>query len=342
VKLAPRQLESHLADGIGSLYLVSGDEPLLVDETVDRLRRAARDEGCDEREVYVAERGFDWSSLRAGLSNLSLFSSKQLIELRLPTGKPGDAGARQLVEIAEQPPADKLLIVITPKLPAAASKSKWVTRLAAAGVWIPLQAPSAEALPRWLTARVQQAGLQCEPEAIKLLASRVEGNLLAAKQEIDKLMLLAEDGKVDVKTVQAAVGDGARYDVFQLADAALAGDDLRVARILQHLQQEGIAATLVLWSLVREIASLSEVAGALSRGDSAGRALKAAGVWSSREQLVMSAVRRCGGQSAQQLLDQAALVDRIVKGARPGQPWPALLDLGLALSRGSPAAGIAA
>jgi len=342
VKLKPGQLDAHLASELKPVYLVSGDEPLLIDETVERLRIAAREAGCDERQSFLAERGFDWNTLRAGIDNLSLFASRQLVEIRLPTGKPGDAGARALVGIAENPPADKVFIVVTPKLPAAAAKSRWVSALAAAGAWITVYAPRAEELPSWLSGRLRQAGLECEREALALLASRVEGNLLAAKQEIDKLVLLAEDGRVDVSTVRAAVGDGARYDVFQLADAALAGESRRAVHILQHLEQEAIAPTLVLWSLVREIAAIAEVAAGIARGQSPARAASAAGVWRSREQLVLSAVRRCGAGRADDLLGAAAMADRQVKGARPGGAWPALLALTLSVSRGELSPGAAA
>jgi DNA polymerase-3 subunit delta len=342
VKLTPRQLETHLAAGVGAVYLVSSDEPLLLDETLDRIRGAARASGCDEREVHVAERGFDWEQLRASLANLSLFSSRQLIELRLPTGKPGDVGARQLSAIADDPPADKTLVVITPALKGASQKSKWVQKLADAGAWIMLRAPSTEELPAWLAGRLKRAGLGCEPDALQLLASRVEGNLLAAKQEIDKLVLLAEGRQVNLDMVRASVADGARFDVFQLADSALAGDAARMARILQHLEQEGVAATLVLWSLAREITVVCEVAHRVARGDSPGRAMTAAGVWRSREALVGAAVRRAGLGGARALVAQAACVDSIVKGARYGRPWPALLELGLALAAGRPAVETAA
>lgn len=336
MKLAARQLSSHLAAGVGPLYLISGDEPLLVDEALDALRAAARAAGCDERQTHLAERGFDWQDLRAGLANLSLFASRQLVEIRLPTGKPGEAGARELVAIADAPPADKIVVVITPHLAGAAARSKWVTRLAEAGVWLPLRAPDREALPGWLSARLRQAGLACEPEALDLLAARVEGNLLAARQEIDKLVLLAEGRRVTADTVRAAVADGARYDVFQLADAALGGDAPRAVRILRHLEQDGTGATLVLWSLVREIAALADIAQRVAGGEAPGRAMTAAGVWRSRESLVAGALRRCGSTGAAALLARACQADRIVKGARRGQPWNALTELALALA-GRPA-----
>ncbi len=332
MRLQARQLEAHLKSGVAPLYLVSGDEPLLVDETLDAIRAAARRSGCGEREVLVAERGFDWEALRASLANLSLFASRQLVELRLPTGKPGDRGAKELIAIAAEPAQDKVLIVITPAMTGRAAKSKWLTALADAGVWIALRAPGAEALPAWMAARLKSAGLSCDRDALELLSARVEGNLLAASQEIDKLVLLAEEGRVTVETVRSVVADGAHFDVFQLADAALAGDAARTVRILHHLEQEAVAASLVLWSLVREIATIADVCARVEQGRPLGRALSDARVWQSRETLYSRAVQRFGAGQARRILSQACAADRIVKGARAGRPWAALLELALTLA----------
>ena len=335
MRLNLRQLPAKLRAGLAPVYLISGDEPLLVDEALDLVRGAARDAGFGGRDRYVAERGFDWDVLQRSLDNLSLFAESELIELRLPTGKPGDTGARRLVAIADDPPPDKVVIVITPALTGTAAKAKWAKRLAEAGVWIPVRAPDIAELPGWLEGRLQRAGLTCDRAAVELLAARVEGNLLAAKQEIDKLVLLASGGRVDLDAVRAAVADGARYDVFQFADAALAGDHRRATRILRHLEQEGVAATLVLWSLVREITTLRAVTHRASNGEPLGRALAAAGVWRSREALMGKAARRLGVAGSRQLLRQAATADRVVKGARRGLAWNALTELTLALAGGS-------
>lgn len=332
MRLDPRQLPAKLRAGLAPIYLLSGDEPLLLDEARDAIHQATRKAGFGAREHYVVERGFDWDVLQRSLDNLSLFADSQLVELRLPTGKPGEKGARRLVALAANPPPDKVVVVITPALTGSAAKAKWVKSLADAGVWVPVRAPEAGELPGWLAGRLRAVGLEPDAEAVALLAARVEGNLLAAKQEIDKLVLLVRDGRVDVEAVRTAVADGARYDVFQFADAALAGDGPRAARILRHLEREGVAATLLLWSLVREILTLRAVAHRAGRGESLGRALAASGVWRSREALVGGAARRLGGKGARQLLHQAAVADLVVKGARPGQPWHALLELSLALA----------
>lgn len=332
MKLNPRQLNSHLSTGVAPVYLVSGDEPLLVDETIDAIRAAAAGQGIVDREVHVAERGFNWAEFTAGLQNLSLFSTHRIVELRLPTGKPGDQGSRFLSAVAGEPLPDTVLLVRTPGLDSRAAKSKWVTSLARDAVWIVLRAPETGALPKWIAERLARAGLTGDSEAVELLAARVEGNLLAAKQEIDKLILLAEDGRVTVETVRAAVADGARFDVFQLTDAALAGDRKRAARILHGLQREGVAAPLVMWSLSREIGSVVDVVFRVSSGTSVARAMADAGVWRSRQRLIDRAARSLDLNSARRLLAGASRADRIVKGARRGQPWNALLELTLALA----------
>ncbi len=342
MRLNQQQLKLQLRDGVGPLYLISSDEPLLIDEALDAIRAAARAAGSD-RDVHVAERGFDWESWRAGLNNLSLFSTRELIELRLPTGKPGTVGARVLTELAAAPTADKTVVVIAPSLNGKAGRAKWVKALADGGAWLSLAPPKPTELTGWLAGRVRAAGLACEPEALQLLAARVEGNLLAAKQEIDKLVLLADDQKVTVDTVRAAVADGARFDVFQLADAALAGEASRAVTILSHLRAEAVAPPLILWSLVREVTQLAEVSARTEAGEAPGRAMTAAGVWRSREPLIGRALRRFSASGVRQLLSQAAIADRVVKGARAGLPWNTLTELTLSLAGTSlPAAETAA
>jgi DNA polymerase-3 subunit delta len=332
VKLTPQQLRSHLAGGLAPHYLISGDEPLLVDEALAAIRDAATKAGYTERERHVAERSFDWEELRAGLQNMSLFSERRSVELRLPTGKPGDKGSRFLSAIAAEPVADVLLVVITPALDSRAAKSKWVSSLAGNGAWLPLRTPDDRDLPGWIAARLKRAGLAADPEAAALLAARVEGNLLAAQQEIDKLSLLNDGNKVTVESVRAAVADGARYDVFQLSDAALAGNCRRASRILDSLRQEGVAAPLVLWSLAREVTAVSDVALRAAAGRSLPQAMRDAGVWQSRQKLIGRAASQLNAHGARQLLDKACKTDRIVKGARRGSPWNALMELTLALA----------
>lgn len=332
MKLAAQQLKSHLAAGLAPHYLISGDEPLLVDEALNQVRAAATEAGYTERDRHVAERGFDWEGLRAGLQNMSLFAERRSVEIRIPTGKPGDKGARFLSGLAAEPIPDTLLVIITPALDSRTAKSKWVSSLVDSGVWLPLRAPDERALPGWITQRLKASGLTAEPEAAALLAARVEGNLLAAQQEIDKLRLLNDGDRVTVDSVRAAVADGARYDVFQLSDAALSGASRRAAHILNHLRQEGVAAPLVMWSLARDIATVSDVALRVAAGRPVSGALRDAGVWQSRQKPIGAAAGRFDAGGARRLLDQACKADRIVKGARRGDTWNALLELTLSLA----------
>jgi len=332
VKLNPRQLDTHVSGGLAPVYLVSGDEPLLVDEALATLRAAAVAQGYTERERHVAERNFNWSEFASGLQNMSLFAERRIIELRLPTGKPGDKGSRFFVAAAGNPTPDTVIVVITPALDSRAAKSKWVSSLTKAGVWIPLRAPGAADLPAWIAGRLAAADLRADRDALQLLAAQVEGNLLAAKQEIDKLALLATDGRVTIDTVRTSVADGARFDVFQLGDAALAGNGARAARILYSLEKEGVAAPLVLWSLVREITAVADVILRMSGGQSAGKAMAEAGIWQSRHNQIRRATQGRDALFARGLVASASRADRIVKGSLRGQPWNALLELTMTLA----------
>lgn len=332
MKLALDQLAQRLAGGIAPLYVLCGDEPLLVDEALELLRACAREHGCGEREVHVAERGFDWDGFSAGLQNMSLFASRRLVVLRLPTGKPGDAGARFLSALAANPDTGNVVVVILPRLDGASARSKWAMVLAQAAVWVEIKPITRTELPRWLRQRLQKHGLAVDEDALDLLASLVEGNLLAANQEIDKLALLAESGRVTVEAVRASVADGTRFDVFELADAALAGDAPRAMRVLRGLQREGEPEALVLWTLAREALTLADVVLRAHRGGSLEAALQEAGVWRSRQESMRRAARHRRAADVARLVVSAARADRIVKGAQPGDPWKALCELALQLS----------
>lgn len=332
MKLASGSLAARLGKGLEPLYVLCGDEPLLADEALELIREAARRDGCGEREVHVAERSFDWDAFAGGLQNLSLFASRRLIELRLPSGKPGEAGGRFFTALAERPAAETVMVVVLPALDSKSSHSKWATALAKAAVWVELRPPPRGQLPQWLRGRLARLGLDAGDEALDLLAARVEGNLLAAKQEIDKLALLAGGGTITAEAVREAVADGARFDVFQLADAALSRDVARTVRVLHGLQREGEAGVLVLWSLGRDITSLAALVAGLQLGRSADAALADAEIWSSRAELFRRAARGRSAADGRRLLQRVALADRIVKGARPGDSWRALFEVALDLS----------
>ncbi len=338
MKVSFAQLQQQLNKGLADVYFVAGDEPLLVGEALDAIRSKARESGFEDREVFVAGQGFDWDSIRASAGNMSLFASLRIVEVRLPTGKPGRVGGPMLSDLAANPPPDTLLIIIAEQFDSAVAKSKWVANVSSAAVTVITRGVSANELPRWIESDLSRHGLTYDPEVVELLVHRVEGNLLAARQEIDKLALLSDSGHVDLELVQQSVADGARFDVFQLADVALSGDQSRAVRMLYGLRSEGIAAPLVLWSLVRESMMLASLFTAIEQGASVGVAMKQARVWSSRQQLVSACLRRHNRTTIDYLISASAGADRIVKGAAFGSPWDALLELLQAI--GQPGSGV--
>jgi DNA polymerase-3 subunit delta len=338
VKVSLAQLGKQLAGGLSSVYFVAGDEPLQIGEALDAIRLAARKQGYEDREVFVVGAGFNWDSIRNSAGNMSLFATRRIVEVRLPTGKPGRVGGPMLAELAEDPPPDTLLIIIAEQFDSAVAKAKWVEKVSAAGVAVITRPVSLADLPAWIENNLRQQGLSFDPAVVELLVHRVEGNLLAARQEIDKLALLATDAHVSVDLAQQSVADGARFDVFQLSDVALRGDQTRAIRMLYGLRSEGVAAPLVLWALVRESLSVTSVWLKMEQGVPAGTAMKQSGIWSSKQQLMSSCLRRHNRESIDYLLMAAVKADRIVKGASYGSPWDALLELLQAI--GQPGAGV--
>jgi DNA polymerase-3 subunit delta len=340
MKLRPERLHEQLLGQrstapLAPVYLVSGDDPLLVNEVVDVLRAAAGRRGLAERIAHVVGGHFNWDAVGASLSNLSLFSSGTLVEVRLTKATPGDEGSRELRRLATRAPDGNCVLVITPKLTGKTAQSAWVSALAEAGVWVETRQPDLAELPDWIARRFRAAGLGCEAEGLQLLAERVEGNLLAAQQEIDKLALLHAPATVlTANQIREAVADGARFDVFQLADAALLGDVPRAVRVLNGLREEGTAAPLVLWSLVREALLLADAGARASVERDPGRGVRSAGVWQSRAGLYVRSLRNHQKQpgSLRRLVRMAGRADQIVKGSRRGDPWNALTELTLALA----------
>ncbi len=298
-------------------YLISGDEPLQVGEAADALRKRARERGFTERLVHFVERGFDWQQLRGSARELSLFGDRRLIELRLPTGKPGTAGAAVLRALLDPPAPDLLLLVISGKLDAESQRADWVRAIDAAGIWLAVPEVTAARLPDWLRQRCARAGLAADDDALQLLAERVEGNLLAAHQEIERLRLLQPHGPITAETVAGGVADHSRYDVFALGDATLGGDTARALHILDVLQGEGVEPALVLWVLAREMRALW--------------ALRAGGMPPRRgptpSALIERARARVARLSFARLIARAARTDRIIKGRLHGDPWSEIMLL---------------
>jgi DNA polymerase III subunit delta len=331
-KLRPDQLNSTLNKTLATVYLVSGDEPLLIQESCDQIRKAARQQGFTEREIFHAETSFDWNQLLASANSLSLFADKKIFEVRMPSGKPGDKGTKAILEYLENPSPDNLLLVITEKLDSATQKSKWVKAIEENGIHVQVWPIPPSQLPRWIATRLQQAGLTADQNAIDLLASRVEGNLLAAVQEIEKLVLLTSDKHINYELMGSAVADSARYDVFSLADKALHGDARAAAKTLQGLKGEGTDVITLLWAVLRDIRSLNQIAQATAQGKAFEWAARQAGVWEKRQPLIQNALRRLKPAQLQQMLRKANAIDKSIKGMRNAEPWDELMDLVLNLS----------
>ena len=325
----PEQLGRQLERGLAPLYLVSGDEPLLADECSAAIRARARADGFGERTVYTVETGFNWDELRTATQSLSLFSERRLIELRLPTGRPGEAGAELIVALAENPPTDIVLLIQSAKLDKSNRDSRWVQAVEAAGVHVQVWPLEAQRLPAWLAQRFAARGLNPEPGAVEMIAWHLEGNLLAAAQEVDKLGMLIGQGVVRLADVEASLADSARFNVYQLVDAALAGDAAVTCRMLASLRAEGSEPILMLWALARELRSMVQLAQERARGKPEATVL--ARVWQNRRPLVTRALRRWPLPVWYRLMRDAARLDRVIKGQAPGDRWLELERLLLAV-----------
>ena len=333
MKIRANQLSSHLKNSLAPCYLVTGDEHLLVAEALDAIREAARGRGFGTRELHVATTGFDWNQLTASTGNMSLFAEQRIVELRLPTGKPGRAGGQAIVDLVAQSGPELLFIVTGPKLDASAARSKWAKALEQHGVSLPIWPIGLRELPGWIANRMRQAGLQPDREAVSMIADRVEGNLLAAGQEIEKLRLLLGQGKVTARDVESAVANSSRYDVYKLTDAAMAGDARRAVKILGGLRSEGVEPVIVMWALTRELRTLAMLDDAVRQGRDLGGAMRAARVWSSREGLVRSCIGRHQHGNFHRLLKAGGRADAAAKGQRYGDPWQMAADIVVGMAR---------
>jgi DNA polymerase III subunit delta len=321
LRLSADQLPAALARNVAGIYLVSGDEPLLVGEAADAIRAAARAAGYADRSVFVIDRSFPWDELRHASQSLSLFAERRLFELRMPSGKP-DKGAQQLADLAERPPPDVVCLVVTDKLDKKAAEAPWVRAVEKHGVWVQVWPVDTAALPGWLRARAKQLRVEMEPAAAQLIVDRVEGNLLAAKQELEKLSLLAGGAPISADLVLRSVGDSARYDVFQLAEAAAAGDGARAMRVLLGLKSEGVEPTLILWALVREVRGLWQ-----ARERNRLRSNDRGSGWNLAASPSPRALARLNVLPLARLLRQASHADRVIKGQAAGDAWSALTGL---------------
>lgn len=333
MQLRADALDAQLAKSLAPLYVITSDEHLLALEAADKIRRTARAQGFSEREVLIVDRSFKWGELSAANQSQSLFGDKKLIELRIPTGKPGKLGSQALQEYVADLNPDNLTLITLPKLDWATQKAAWVTALQQAGAYIEIPLVERAQLPAWIGARLAAQGQSAERQGLDFIADRVEGNLLAAHQEIQKLALLHPQGKLSFEQIQDAVMNVARYDVFKLNEAMLAGDTGRLARMVEGLKGEGEALPLILWAVSEEIRTLLKLKSGMEQGRPVGALLKEYRIWGPRERLMEPALRRLSVSALEAALQDAAQIDKMVKGLRAkqfaGDAWDALLQLGM-------------
>ena len=340
MQLKSDELLRHLERGVQPLYLVHGDEPLLALEAGDAIRAAARAAGALEREVLVVEPGFKWDAFLGANANASLFGDRKVVDLRIPSGKPGVEGGKALEAYAANPNPDNVTLITLPRLDRTAQASAWFGALADAGVAIAVYPVEREALPGWIAARLARQQQRATRETLTFLAENCEGNLLAARQEIEKLALLLPPGELAHEDVERAVADVARYDVFQLSEAWLAGDAARALRILGALRDEGDAPTLAVWQLSEDVHALAAVQTMVRTGTSVATAVKSARVWGRRQGALERAADRVPVALMPALLLALARLDALAKGLGRGNAWEELATTALALA-GKPALPLA-
>ncbi len=329
MQLALNQLAAHLQKGLRPLYTLHGDEPLQLQEAADAIRAAARAAGHSERSVYTVQGAhFDWSSVLAAGGSFSLFADKKLVEIRIPSGKPGKDGSAAIQQLAENAAQDDstLTIITLPRLDAATKKGAWFGALDANGVTIQIDPIERAALPQWIAQRLARqnqrvASGEAGQRTLQFFADRVEGNLLAAHQEIQKLGLLQPEGELSFEVVEQAVLNVARYDVFKLSEAVLSGNLPRAMRMMDGLQAEGTAEVLVHWTLSEDIRNLKRAKDALASGQPLPMVLRSLRIWGNKERLFERVVPRLTANAAVRLLHSAHVVDGIVKGL-PADNWP--------------------
>ncbi len=332
MRIDSEQLTQHLSRGLKGLYVVYGEELLLALEAADRIRAKALEQGFDERRVLIAESNFDWGELDMVSNSLSLFAPKRLLDLRIPSGKPGKDGSEALQRLATELPDGTVTVILLPGIDRQAQTSKWFEALDKAGVAVHAAAIKRDRLGQWLAGRLAQQNQQADAQTIEFLVDRVEGNLMAAHQEVQKLALLFPAGQLPFEEVKNAVVDVARFNVFEIGATLLKPDRVHFVRVLDGLQAEGTAAPLVLWAITEEVRAMASVKAAMAAGRPLAQALREARVWGPRQELIPAALRRLTRAQLIAALRHAADIDRMIKGLASGDLWDALLQLGLELT----------
>jgi len=338
MRISTEQLHQHLARELRPLYAVYGAETLLALEASDLIRARARAEGYTEREVLTVEPGFKWNQLALAAGTLSLFASRKLLELRVPTGKPGTEGSAAIQAYCDALPADTVTLVHLPEIDWRALKTGWFESLERAGVAVEAKAVPRRALPQWLAGRLRAQNQEADARTLEFIAERVEGNLMAAYQEVQKLALLHPAGTIGFEEARDAVLDVARYNVFSLGEALLEGDVARLARMLDGLRGEGVAPPLVLWAIAEEVRAIGKIVTGIAAAKPLAMLWREARVFGPSHQTLMQRnYQRFSLAQVSEGLRHAAAIDRTIKGLAKGDVWDQLLQLALRFARGSPA-----
>ncbi|WP_314253118.1 DNA polymerase III subunit delta [Eikenella halliae] len=331
--ISTERLLPQLKQPLQALYVLHGEEALLRIEALDAIRAAAKEQGYLNRETHTPDTAADWQDFLASANSIGLFAELKLLEIHLPGGKPGKAGGEALEQLAANLPPDTVTVILLPKLERAQTQAKWFAALIRSGTVAEAKAVDAQALPGWIRGRLAQHQLSIDNEALALFAERVEGNLLAAKQEIDKLALLYPAGhELGIAETEAAVADVARFDVFQLAAAWMSGEPARVVRLLEGLEADGEEPVMLLWMLADDIRTLIRLTAALKQGQTVAQVRNSLRLWGSKQQLAPLAVRRIATPRLIAALQECARIDRIIKGAETGEAWPAIRQLLVSLA----------
>ncbi len=333
MQLAPAQLKQHLSKTLAPLYVLTGDEPLAQSECLDAIRKAARQDGADERSSFVVERGFNWQSVQQFGQALSLFASKRILEISIPNGKPGTEGGKALAELAENPIPDTTTIIILPVVAREVKKSVWYNKLQSSAAVIEMHDIAPNQLPKWIASRLAQQNQKTDDASLAFMAHQVEGNMLAAHQEIQKLGLLYPEGELTAEQISTAVLNVSRYDAFKLGEAVLAGDPERTSRILQGLQDEGEQAVAVMNPLIWVLRPLVSVKRAQSRGENINQAMTNARLFGPRQQQAKMALSRLSLRQLEAALQKLCDIDRIAKGIMIGDAWLELSRLCFGLAK---------
>ncbi|HVY07324.1 MAG TPA: DNA polymerase III subunit delta [Burkholderiales bacterium] len=331
MRIDSEQLVQHLSRGLKPLYVVYGEELLLSLEAADRIRAAARKGGHDERRVLIADAGFDWSELAMAGNSLSLFAPRRVLDLRIPSGKPGKEGSEALQEFAGALPEDTVVLVTLPDIDRQSQASKWFSALDAAGTMVQAAAIKRERLATWLAGRLALQNQQADSATLEFMVERVQGNLMAAHQEVQKLALLFPEGLLPFDEVRNAVVDVARFDVFDIGATLLRGERAHLVRMLDGLRAEGAATPLVLWAMAEEARTMARVKAAQEEGRALQQVMRDLRIWGPRQELMPAALGRLSRSRLVATLRRAAEVDRMIKGLADGDVWDALLQLGLGL-----------